>query len=192
MPSAEAIRIAKRTVADMGIGTTNPPHDDTPFPKGPGDYGLSPDAEPDLVPRGTLVGGSDQKAIVTGVTEKPKERPAPVSWWRDPATIPPRQSLYDGHYIRRAIGATIGAGGRAKTTRGLYEATSMTVGFDIATKDVLPEGRLRVWSATVRKIRTSSIGASRQLASIMASPRRTSAAGYLCSPCVITRCGSPR
>jgi hypothetical protein len=45
MPSAEAIRIAKRTVADMGIGTTNPPHDDTPFPKGPGDYGLSPDAE---------------------------------------------------------------------------------------------------------------------------------------------------
>src|SRR5260370_42278017 len=75
----------------------------------------------------------------------PRHRPTPISWWRDPATIPPRQSLYDGHYIRRAIGATVGAGGRAKTTRGVYEATSMTVGFDIATKDLLPEGKLRVW-----------------------------------------------
>jgi hypothetical protein len=72
-------------------------------------------------------------------------RSAPLSWWRDPATIPPRQSLYDGHYIRRAIGATIGGGGRAKTTRGVYEGICMSVGFDIATKDPLPEGKLRVW-----------------------------------------------
>jgi hypothetical protein len=76
---------------------------------------------------------------------KPKVREAPVSWWRDPATIPPRRSLYDGHYIRRAIGATIGGGGRAKTTRGVYEGICMTVGFDIATKEPLPEGKLRVW-----------------------------------------------
>lgn len=76
-------------------------------------------------------------------TEGP--RPTPTSWWRDPATIPPRHSLYDGHYIRRAIGATIGAGGRAKTTRGLYEAVCMVVGYDIATKTPLSEGPLCVW-----------------------------------------------
>jgi hypothetical protein len=73
------------------------------------------------------------------------KRDLPQAWWRDPATIPPRQSLYDGHYIRRAIGATVGAGGRAKTTRGVYEAICMSAGIDIATKAALPEGKLRVW-----------------------------------------------
>lgn len=76
--------------------------------------------------------------------EKQKREP-PVPWWRDPATIPKRHSLYEGHYIRGAIGATIGAGGRAKTTRAVYEAVCMAVGFDIATKVVSPEGKLRVW-----------------------------------------------
>jgi hypothetical protein len=80
----------------------------------------------------------------TSSTAHPK-RDLPQAWWRDPATIPPRQSLYDAHYIRRAIGATVGAGGRAKTTRGVYEAVCMSAGFDIATKAVLPEGKLRVW-----------------------------------------------
>lgn len=79
-----------------------------------------------------------------GKTEKPK-RDLPRAWWRDPASIPPRSSLYEGHYTRRAIGATIGGGGRAKTTRGIYEAVCMAVGFDIATKDKLPAGELRVW-----------------------------------------------
>ena len=77
-------------------------------------------------------------------TEKPK-RDMPRAWWRDPATIPARSSLYDGHYIRRTIGATIGGGGRAKTTRGIYEGVSMVAGFDIATKEKLPDGALRVW-----------------------------------------------
>lgn len=74
-----------------------------------------------------------------------EQRSSPMPWWRDPATIPKRRSLYDGHYIRRAIGATIGAGGRAKTTRGIYEAVCMVVGFDIASKNPLPEGKLAVW-----------------------------------------------
>jgi hypothetical protein len=87
----------------------------------------------------------DEETEETEETREPKARPVPVSWWRDPATIPPRRSLYDGHYIRRAIGATIGGGGRAKTTRGVYEGICMSVGFDIATKDPLPEGKLRVW-----------------------------------------------
>jgi hypothetical protein len=102
------------------------PRANLPFADGLENFGLSDDAE------------------AAGEAE-PKHRSTPASWWRDPATIPPRQSLYDGHYIRRAIGATIGGGGRAKTTRGIYEAVCMAVGFDIATKFVLPEGKLRIW-----------------------------------------------
>ncbi|KWV60188.1 hypothetical protein AS156_30070 [Bradyrhizobium macuxiense] len=80
-----------------------------------------------------------------GDPTKVQNREPPVPWWRDPATIPKRQSLYEGHYIRGTIGATIGAGGRAKTTRAVYEAVSMAVGFDLATKQALPAGKLRVW-----------------------------------------------
>jgi hypothetical protein len=103
---------------------------------------------PDWATTGAEVGIPTSNSANAGGTEetaKPKARQAPASWWRDPATIPPRKSLYDGHYIRRAIGATVGAGGRAKTTRGGYEAICMAVGFDIATKAGLPEGKLRVW-----------------------------------------------
>jgi AAA domain len=66
-------------------------------------------------------------------------------WWRDPATIPPRAFLYDRHYSRRNIGATIAAGGRAKTTLSVYEALSMAVGRDLSTRLELSSGPLRVW-----------------------------------------------
>jgi AAA domain len=69
------------------------------------------------------------------------ERP----WWRDPATIPPRQFLFGRHYIRRAIGATIAAGGRGKTTLSVYEAVTMAAGLDLTTRVPLPGGPLRVW-----------------------------------------------
>jgi hypothetical protein len=65
-------------------------------------------------------------------------------WWRDPATIPPRQVLYGGHYIRGAISATIGGGGRAKTTGSIYELVSMGVGRELSTGEPLPCGALRV------------------------------------------------
>jgi len=65
-------------------------------------------------------------------------------WWRDPKTIPPREFLYSRHYIRGAIGATIGAGGRAKTTLSHFEAVSMVIGRDLATGEKLAAGRLRV------------------------------------------------
>jgi hypothetical protein len=85
-----------------------------------------------------------QRSETRNKTEKP-QRELPRAWWRDPATIPPRSTLYEGHYNRRTIGATIGGGGRAKTTRGIYEGISMAVGFDIATKEKLPASALRVW-----------------------------------------------
>jgi AAA domain len=54
-------------------------------------------------------------------------------WARDPATIPPREFLYGRHFIRKNIGATIGAGGRLKTSHGLFEAIEMVVGRNLTT-----------------------------------------------------------
>jgi len=76
-------------------------HDDEPPPASPQDYGSEPIAP--VQRSGNRQDGETQA------------RDLPRAWWRDPATIPPRSSLYEGHYTRRAIGATIGAGGRAKT-----------------------------------------------------------------------------
>ena len=68
-----------------------------------------------------------------------------VPWWRDPETIPERKFLFRRHYIRGEIGATIGAGGRGKTTLGTCETISMAVGRDLMTGESLPDGPLRVW-----------------------------------------------
>jgi hypothetical protein len=65
-------------------------------------------------------------------------------WWRDPATIPRRQFLYGRHLIRRNISATVGAGGRAKTTQILFEAVEMAVGRNLTTDEPLPHDPLRV------------------------------------------------
>jgi hypothetical protein len=54
-------------------------------------------------------------------------------WSRDPATIPPREFLYGRHFIRKNIGATIGAGGRLKTSHGLFEAIEMAAGRNLTT-----------------------------------------------------------
>ena len=63
--------------------------------------------------------------------------------WPDPATIPPRQFLFGRHYVRKAIGATVGGGGRAKTTLSLLEAVSMACGRDLLTGEQITP--LRVW-----------------------------------------------
>jgi archaeosine-15-forming tRNA-guanine transglycosylase len=65
-------------------------------------------------------------------------------WWRDAETIPRRQFLYDRHYIRGTVSATIAAGGRAKTTRATYDALSMAAGRDLSTGQPLSTGPLRV------------------------------------------------
>jgi RecA-family ATPase len=66
------------------------------------------------------------------------------SWWRDPATIPKREFLYSKHYIRKNISATIGAGGRLKTSQAIFEAIEMAVGSNLTTNDPLACGPLRV------------------------------------------------
>jgi hypothetical protein len=65
-------------------------------------------------------------------------------WWVDAKTIPPRAFLYEKHYARKCIGASIGAGGRAKTSGGLFEAVEMALGRNLSTHNPLPAGQLRV------------------------------------------------
>src|SRR6266851_1427079 len=114
MLSPDQVRAA---FAKAGVRSHEVPADDIPPVTSLADFGLSADAvgETDVELDITTEPASTRQEKKTGTeeVEKPKLRSAPVSWWRDPATIPPRQSLYDGHYIRRTIGATIGGGGRA-------------------------------------------------------------------------------
>ena len=80
------------------------------------------------------------------ITDTGSPYTAPQSWWRDPTDIPKRDFLFGKHYARKNIGATIGAGGRSKTTLGLYEAVSMAAGIQLTTGEALPTGALRVWA----------------------------------------------
>jgi hypothetical protein len=66
------------------------------------------------------------------------------SWWRDPTTIPQRQFLYSKHYIRKNISASIGAGGRLKTSQAIFEAVEMAVGRNLTTGQPLSCGPLHV------------------------------------------------
>jgi hypothetical protein len=61
----------------------------------------------------------------------------------DPASIPPRAFLYGKHYSRGAVGASIGAPGRLKSTEELTELMGMSVGRDLLTGDPLEAGPLR-------------------------------------------------
>lgn len=63
--------------------------------------------------------------------------------WRDPATIPPREWLYDRHFIRRYVSATIAAPDVGKTSLALAEAIAMTSGKPLL--DVPVREPLRVW-----------------------------------------------
>jgi hypothetical protein len=63
--------------------------------------------------------------------------------WRDPATIPPRQFLFGRHCARKTIGATVGGGGRGKTTLGLLEFIGMAAGRNLLTDEKIAP--LRAW-----------------------------------------------
>ncbi len=84
-----------------------------------------------------------------GMTEprdEKRRREIVEPWWRDPASIPPRQSLdRDRHLFRGSVSASIAAGGRGKTTQGIAEAIQLACGFDLVTRQPLPTGSLRVW-----------------------------------------------
>lgn len=63
--------------------------------------------------------------------------------WRDPATIPPREWLYDRHYIRRFVSGTVAPGGLGKSSLAIVEALAMATGRPLLGAQ--PRGRSRVW-----------------------------------------------
>ena len=62
----------------------------------------------------------------------------------DPAKIPRREWLFDYHYMRKIVSATIGPGGIGKSSLGLIEAIGMSAGTNLLTNEGLPTP-LRVW-----------------------------------------------
>src|SRR5664279_4253052 len=64
--------------------------------------------------------------------------------WREPKTIPPRQWLHAGHYIRGFVSATIAPGGLGKSSLQLVEAIGMAVGRDLL-RGTTSKMKLSVW-----------------------------------------------
>lgn len=63
--------------------------------------------------------------------------------WRPPASLPQRQWLYGGHYIRRFVTTTVAPGGLGKSSLTIAEALSMSSGK--ALLGIRPVERCRVW-----------------------------------------------
>jgi hypothetical protein len=114
-------------------------------------------AKAGIEPQGTNSRRSNAKEALGSYAKRPfgggngpDPQPPPLDsldcepWWVDPAKIPKRAFLYEKHYARKCIGASIGAGGRMKTSQGLFEAVEMAIGRNLITRDPLPAGPLRV------------------------------------------------
>lgn len=63
--------------------------------------------------------------------------------WQDPKTIPMRQWVYGGHYIRKFISLTLAPGGVGKSSLTMVEALAMVTNEPIL--GVKPDGRSNVW-----------------------------------------------
>jgi hypothetical protein len=141
--------VHKQRANGHGNGTDEGPPD--PYAEPPGSTGEH-DAGPGAGAAGTHADGSadpnrawDEHAREPGRDGTATGQwPELTPWWVRSKDIPPRAFLYDKHYCRRSISATIAAGGRAKTTLSCYEAVAMAAGFDPDTRKALAAGPLRV------------------------------------------------
>jgi AAA domain len=79
------------------------------------------------------------------VQAPPRVTAAPYVW-REPRTIPPRQWLHAGHYIRGFVSATVAPGGLGKTSLQLVEAIGMAAGRDLLDGEARQP--LNVWFGT--------------------------------------------
>jgi hypothetical protein len=99
--------------------------------------------------------GGDDFFTFGGESEQPRETHGPSETGaatvtarpfvcRNPKTIPPRQWLHAGHYVRGFLSMTVGPGGLGKTSLQLIEAIGMACGRDLllGLVGVTP---LRVW-----------------------------------------------
>jgi hypothetical protein len=78
-----------------------------------------------------------------GVVIEPESTIAQPFVWQDPASLPQRQWIYAGHYIRKFVSLTLAPGGVGKSSLTMGEALSMATGQP--TLHVKPEGRFKVW-----------------------------------------------
>jgi hypothetical protein len=63
--------------------------------------------------------------------------------WVDPESIPPRQWIYGGHYIRKFVSTTVAPGGVGKSSLEIAEILAMTSGRPLLGHN--PTGRFKVW-----------------------------------------------
>lgn len=68
--------------------------------------------------------------------------PRPYTW-KDRRTIPPREWVYDRHYIRRFVSVTVAPGGVGKSSLEIVEALVMATGRPLL--GIAPNERARVW-----------------------------------------------
>lgn len=66
--------------------------------------------------------------------------------WIDPAKIPPRQWLFDRHYIRKFVTATVSAAGVGKSSLALLDAVSMASGRNLLTGAPIRPARVWYWN----------------------------------------------
>jgi hypothetical protein len=84
--------------------------------------------------------GAAEKGPLFPDPPKVEFRPRAYSW---PTVIPPRRSLYAGHYVRKWVSSTVAPSKVGKSSLVLAEALAMATGKPLL--GVQPEGRFRVW-----------------------------------------------
>lgn len=111
---------------------------------------------PGLPPKGDVsdwlaAGGTPQELFALAAAPKPEPAPkaviiAPTPFeWCDPASIPPREWVYDTHLIRKFVSLTVSPGGLGKSSLALVEALSMVVNRPLLDDARIHEPDLRVW-----------------------------------------------
>lgn len=91
------------------------------------------DDAPELAPEALFPSDKPNASII---------RPIPYSF-RDPSTIPPRQTLYGGHYVRQFVSTTVAPSKVGKSSLIVTEALAMASGRPLL--GIRPSSTLRVW-----------------------------------------------
>ncbi len=66
--------------------------------------------------------------------------------WIEPSKIPPREWIYDRHYIRKFISSTVAPGGGGKSTLVLAEAVAMASGKSLLGRPVRAKSKVWYWN----------------------------------------------
>jgi hypothetical protein len=135
---AEVSRLAKLTNSDYERERNDPrdawKHTGEVRP-GPAKYGAR-------IPENAARHGQSFETQQTGTPPLTTIDFAPYAF-PDPQSIPKRQHLFGRHFMRGAVGASIGAPGRLKSTTVMTEVIGMSVGRDLMRGQPLPSGPLR-------------------------------------------------